>query len=66
MFLTVCPTGFASQVDKGPKGYAVFSGEWDVGRNRMLRCQRDDLFAPIPKEWIAADEERRRDFAPWP
>src|SRR5262245_34326682 len=24
----------------------------------MLRCQRDDLFASIPKEWIAADEER--------
>jgi hypothetical protein len=32
MSLTVRPTGFASQVDKGPKGYAVFSGEWAVGR----------------------------------
>jgi hypothetical protein len=32
MALTVRPTGFASQVDKGPKGYAVFSGEWDVGK----------------------------------
>src|SRR5262249_42527312 len=28
------------------------------GRNRMLRCQRDELFAPIRKERIAADEER--------
>src|SRR5262245_237009 len=32
MSLTVHPTCFASQVDKRPKGYAVFSGEWDVGR----------------------------------
>ena len=31
MSLTVRPTGFAFQVDKGPKRYAVFSGEWDVG-----------------------------------
>src|SRR5215471_21171504 len=27
------------------------------GRNRMLRRQRDELFAPIRKERIAADEE---------
>src|SRR5262249_3936698 len=27
------------------------------GRNRMLRCQCDELFAPIRKERIAADDE---------
>ena len=27
------------------------------GRNCTLRCQPDDLFAAIPKERIAADEE---------
>ena len=28
------------------------------GRNCMLRCQRDDSFAAIQKEWITPDEER--------
>src|SRR5262245_53420971 len=48
----------ASVDDEGTGPSHLTSGFAIDGWNCMLRCQRDDLFAPIPKEWIAADEER--------
>src|SRR5262249_61469310 len=46
-------------VDHEATGFSqLTSGIGIDGRNRMLRCQRDELFVPIRKERIAADEER--------
>src|SRR5262245_45340474 len=49
----------AVSIDQEAAGAShLTSGIGIDGRNRILRCQRDELFAPSRKERIAADEER--------
>jgi len=49
----------AVSVDHQPAGPShLTSGIAIDCRNSVLRCQRDDLFALIPKERIGGDDER--------